>query len=340
MTPHEDEPLISLIVPVYNVEKYLDQCAESILGQTYRHLELIFIDDGSPDRSGQMCDEWAAKDERVRVIHQRNAGSGPARNAGLAEARGELIAFADADDWLMPNALETMWRNMRAEGAAISSVGTLIVERNRRYAGHVKNAYLVMSFPQTFKYVNLPGYLGVVVWGKLYERDLFDGISFSPGRSQDLPVTYAVLERATKTVLDSTPLWCYRLNAESVSHRATAGSHEPTDYTREMLERVREVCPENEPFATWRHMQCAVWDYQLLLQNPTRSWDRESREYAEYVRRLMRDKSGYVRRAITAEPLANLGNAECVRWWLIGYAPWLFRPLYRAYLRLRRDRAS
>lgn len=336
----EAEPLISVIVPVYNVEKYLDQCVESILGQTYHNLEIILIDDGSPDRSGQMCDEWAAKNGRVRAIHQENAGSGPARNAGLAVARGALIAFADPDDWLMPNAMETLWRNMTAENAEVSSVGTLMVEPHRRYSATVADTYLVMRFPETFKYVNLRGYLDFFIWGKLYRRSLFDGLSFPPGRSQDLPVTYTVLERAMTVVLDSTALWCYRQHTESISHQARSGSHPSTDYTRAMLDRVREICPQYEPYATWKHMQRAAWDYQLLLQTPPKLWNAESREFAVYVCRLMRDKSGYVRQALAADPLAQMGNSEYLRYWLIGHAPWLFRPIYRAYVKLRRDRAS
>lgn len=341
MTTNEDkQPLISVIVPVYNAEKYLDQCVESILGQTYRNLEVILVDDGSPDRSGQVCDDWVASDERVSVIHRRNAGSGPARNAGLRQSKGDLISFVDADDWLMPTALETLWVNMRNESADISSGGTMIVEPTRRYPGHVQGAYIVMNYPDAFKYVNLPGYLGVVVWGKLYKMELFEGLEFPAGRAEDLPVTYAVLERARKVVLDSTPLWFYRQNAESVGHQARAGTHEPSDYTRKMLEQVRRICPENEPFATLKHMQCAVWDYQLLAQYPTRTWSSESVAFAHYVRSLLRAKSGYVRRELLAEPLVTLSRGERTRWWLIGYAPWLFGSLYRTYVRLRRDRAS
>ena len=93
-------PLISVIVPVYKVENYLDCCVQSIVNQTYSNLEILLIDDGSPDASGAMCDAWAEKDSRIRVIHQENAGGGAARNAGLDAARGERIAFVDSDDYI------------------------------------------------------------------------------------------------------------------------------------------------------------------------------------------------------------------------------------------------
>ena len=102
------DPKISIIIPVYNVEQYLGRCMESVLNQTYKNIEVILIDDGSKDRSSSMCDEWKAKDDRVVVIHQKNAGAGAARNAGLAIANGELIGFVDSDDWIQLNMYETL----------------------------------------------------------------------------------------------------------------------------------------------------------------------------------------------------------------------------------------
>lgn len=95
-----NDPLISVIVPVYKVEKYLDECVESIVNQTYRNLEIILVDDGSPDNCPQMCDDWAKRDARIRVIHKENGGLSSARNAGLDVCTGEYISFIDSDDWL------------------------------------------------------------------------------------------------------------------------------------------------------------------------------------------------------------------------------------------------
>ena len=91
-------PLLSVIVPVYKVEAYLDRCVESIVGQTYKNLEIILVDDGSPDRSGEICDKWAAKDGRVKVIHKENGGGAAARNTGMYVMTGDLVAFVDSDD--------------------------------------------------------------------------------------------------------------------------------------------------------------------------------------------------------------------------------------------------
>ena len=99
---------ISIIVPVYKVEKYLDKCVESIVNQTYKNLEIILVDDGSPDNCPKMCDEWAKKDERIKVIHKENGGVSSARNLGIDEATGEYVCFVDSDDWVEPNYAETL----------------------------------------------------------------------------------------------------------------------------------------------------------------------------------------------------------------------------------------
>ena len=122
-------PLISVIVPVYKVENYLDCCVQSIVNQTYSNLEIILIDDGSPDASGAMCDAWAEKDSRIRVIHQENAGGGAARNAGLDAARGERIAFVDSDDYIAPGCYQYL-HTLLEEGADIAECDFVETERN------------------------------------------------------------------------------------------------------------------------------------------------------------------------------------------------------------------
>ena len=117
---NQAEPLISVIVPVYNVENYLDKSIGSILAQTYQNLELILVDDGSKDASGAMCDAWRAKDARIRVIHQTNGGQALARNHGIDEAAGAYLAFIDSDDWIAPDYLETLYRLLREHRAEIS----------------------------------------------------------------------------------------------------------------------------------------------------------------------------------------------------------------------------
>ena len=113
----KNERLISVIVPVYKVENYLNQCLESIVKQTYSNLEILLVDDGSPDRCPEICDEWARREKRVRAIHKQNGGLSDARNAGLALAQGELVMFVDSDDWIAPEMAEKMLEAMEREEA-------------------------------------------------------------------------------------------------------------------------------------------------------------------------------------------------------------------------------
>ena len=105
-------PLISVIVPIYNVEKYLARCVDSIVNQTYKNLEIILVDDGSPDRCPQMCDDYAEKDSRIKVVHKKNGGLSDARNAGMAVATGEYISFIDSDDWIETSMFELLLNNI------------------------------------------------------------------------------------------------------------------------------------------------------------------------------------------------------------------------------------
>lgn len=118
-----EQRVISVIVPIYKVEQYLRQCVDSILNQTHRALEVILVDDGSPDGSGKICDEYAARDSRVRVIHKENGGLSDARNAGIDIARGDYIAFVDSDDWLEPDTYESMLAAMEKYQAKLVCAG-------------------------------------------------------------------------------------------------------------------------------------------------------------------------------------------------------------------------
>jgi len=113
----KENPLISVIVPVYKVEKFLDRCVKSLLGQSYGNIEIILVDDGSPDNCGAMCDVWAETDSRIKVLHKENGGQAMARNQAVAVSSGEYIFFVDSDDYVSPDALEYLVSIMRSSGA-------------------------------------------------------------------------------------------------------------------------------------------------------------------------------------------------------------------------------
>ena len=212
-------PQISVIVPVYKVEKYLRECVDSILAQTYRDFELILVDDGSPDNCGAICDEYAAKDSRIRVIHQENQGLSGARNSGIDIARGEFITFVDSDDLVDCRYLEILM-NAGSGGADVT------VCRYREFAdGQLpspwQGGWNQMSFGRTDALVKLydgSPWIPVNAWGKLFRRELIGDQRFPLGRlHEDQAFTPYLLYRARGIVSCDAALYHYRVNPASIT---------------------------------------------------------------------------------------------------------------------------
>jgi len=166
--------MISIIVPVYKTEKYLNRCIDSILAQTFTDFECIIIDDGSPDNCPAICDEYAAKDSRIVVIHQKNAGVSAARNAGLDIARGEWIGFVDSDDWCDPGMYEFLLENAEKHQADISMCGyRTISEENKIRSVSRKRPELMMNSKEALIKLFSKGYFEAISWNKLVNKRLF-----------------------------------------------------------------------------------------------------------------------------------------------------------------------
>ncbi len=215
-------PLISVIVPVYKVEAYLNQCVESIVAQTYANLEIILVDDGSPDSCPAMCDEWAARDNRIRVIHLENGGAGRARNCALRVAQGEYIAFVDSDDYIAKDTYEYLL-GMMEEDSEVS-----IVECEFVVGTNADVVFPNDGEPSVQVYLAesaLQAHIGdkifcQVIWNKLYKRKVVEGIFFPEGKLIDDEFwTYKVIGNAGKLVHSSRCLYKYRQHDMSVMHK-------------------------------------------------------------------------------------------------------------------------
>ena len=214
------EPLISVIVPVYNVEAYLDQCMESIIGQSYRNLEILVVDDGSTDDSGSMCDRWAERDERISVIHQPNGGLSAARNSALDMMNGQLVTMVDSDDVLHPDLVKTLLDVMTRHQADIavggyqsfygndlSFPGLSSAPHERIYNQH--EATLAIFYQQALTHS---------AWGRLYKASLFGShLRYPVGLLyEDLAVIYPLLQSCSRVVTIDTPLYGYRQRDKSI----------------------------------------------------------------------------------------------------------------------------
>lgn len=208
------DDLISVIMPVYKVEAYLEESIVSVLNQDHRELELILIEDGSPDRCGNICDAYAAKDSRVRVIHQKNGGAAAAKNAGLRMASGTWLSFVDSDDYLEPGAYSHMLKLLKAHQADAVQCSFRDVYRNRtephlQQPGVLNEHQYLVRFPKDW---SCP-----LLWNKLYRRSLFDGIFFEEGHKiDDEYFTYQGFLNPCKVVLDDRIVYNYRKRASSV----------------------------------------------------------------------------------------------------------------------------
>lgn len=211
--------MISVIVPVYNVERYLCECIDSILGQTYTDFELILVDDGSPDSCGEICDAYAEKDSRIRVIHQENGGLSAARNAGLDMAQGAYVTFVDSDDIVHPDYLRCLAEGLWENQSDIAIARFLrFAETVPAYAGAVKSVKQVRSGREICR--ELFGEDGVtytIACGKLYKTALFEGIRYPVGKiHEDEATTYKLLYKAKLVAVLGDELYFYRQNANGI----------------------------------------------------------------------------------------------------------------------------
>lgn len=178
-----DNALISVIVPVYKAEKYLERSIDSIIGQTYGHLEIILVEDGSPDKCGAICDAYAKKDPRIKVIHKANGGASSARNAALDIAAGDYIGFADADDWMEPNMYQMLLDVMLSSNADISACGIRLCSENGHTSYWNNNLKLkkVFSKEEALSELHTEKLLTFSMWNKLYKRDVIGNQKFVEG---------------------------------------------------------------------------------------------------------------------------------------------------------------
>lgn len=210
--------LISVIVPVYQVENYLNQCIESIIEQTYTNLEIILIDDGSKDNCPQICDDWSIKDKRIKVIHKKNGGLSDARNVGLDIAKGKYIAFIDSDDWVDSRYIELLYNSLIKSKADISACSIQKVYDADSVAPYNLNPKLQLVTPkEAIKDILYDRRFKTVAWNKLYSKKILEGERFIVGRiHEDEFFSYKVFAKARKLVFVDASLYKYRQRSGSI----------------------------------------------------------------------------------------------------------------------------
>ena len=232
--------LISILVPVYKVEAYLHRCIDSVLAQDFQNWELILVDDGSPDRCPQICDEYEGKNERIRVIHKKNGGLVSARQVGFLQSQGKYILYLDSDDWLMPNALSALYDYaeqgqydiVRGCNRRVCDDGRFSIERGRFCKGEVKESenYLEKVITAEFE---------PYLWGALYRRDLFSKEVFEPmqqiSTGEDWLTNIAIGKRVNKVLCIEDVVYNYYINSNSMMQQQVC-SFEYVEKVKDILE--------------------------------------------------------------------------------------------------------
>lgn len=228
--------LISIIVPVYKVEKYLDRCVQSILAQTYRDIEVILVDDGSPDNCGRICDAYQVQDPRIRVIHKENGGLSDARNAGLRIASGQYLGFVDSDDYIAPDMYEHLYSIMVNNRADISVCSACVVLENEMPEFTDDTDSVALNREDCLEAMIYKRQFSVNTWNKLYRKEVFTGIEFPYGKLyEDLATTYRLIENATVIVVSNAKKYAYVQRPGSIMNQtATAIRTDKIDIIEEM----------------------------------------------------------------------------------------------------------
>lgn len=295
------QPLISVIVPVYNVEQFLPRCVDSILAQTYQNLEIILVDDGARDASGRICDEYAAKDTRIRVIHKENGGLSSARNAGIDAARGEYLAFVDSDDWIEPDTYQHMLERMVQYGVKLVCAGRYDVngKTGEKTLGLCPKQETCITAEEMLGRIFLWDGCDSSAWDKLYHRSLFAEFRYPVGKiCEDVATTYKIVLLAGQAVLCDKPVYNYyhRPGSITTEKTITEKSFHFSQHTAVIYPEIREKHPVIEPQACYFRVRSLSHILLLLEQAGADVRENFSEEYLE-ARKALKEHTGFILRS-------------------------------------------
>lgn len=296
------KPRISIITPVYNVEKYLDRCVKSVLNQSYTNFELILIDDGSKDSSGLKCDDWADKDCRVVVIHQDNAGAGAARNKGIEIAKGDLIGFVDSDDWVESNMYELLVNALKmypeadiAECETFRTNGSKKIDNNGKQAVNFCLKSRKQMLEEFFRIYGGESNYGI--YTKLIKKDIIKDFRFIEGTiSEDVMASYYFYTHSDKVVKVNTKLYNYFQNQEGVTRKKVSKRDlEYIDAFKRINKDIQKKWPELKKYSEINYARAnftilskmKLWGYDKTDSNLVQEFKQMKRVVRKYFKQLL-----------------------------------------------------
>ncbi|MDR0978993.1 MAG: glycosyltransferase [Lachnospiraceae bacterium] len=212
-----EKGLITIMVPIYNVGKYLEKCIKSIIDQTYKNIELILVNDGSTDNGLEICNKYATMDSRIKVINKENGGLSSARNIALDIARGEFIGFVDGDDYIEKDMFEVLHNLIIDNDADISMCSFYFTSEEKEYSLYDTNKFTILNKEEALKEILLDKRIQSYAWDKLYKKSLFDNVRYPLGKKyEDIGTTFLLLEQIKKMAIIDTPKYHYLQRNDSI----------------------------------------------------------------------------------------------------------------------------
>ncbi len=285
--------MISVIVPVYNVEKYLERCVKSIVAQTYKDLEILLIDDGSTDKSGKMCDDFQQTDSRIKAFHKQNGGLSDARNYGIEHSAGEFISFVDSDDYIDEKMLETLHRLITENDADLAVCSAMDVFEGKEVTQVKEIKEFNLNKVESYKYM-LRGDGIPSACNKLYKRQTVGNVRFPVGKLyEDGFFTPQILKRVEKTAVTSKPMYYYFRRADSITTKPfRKGDLDVIEAYDKCVKQVKELCPEALPYAEFRYRNAY---FNVLDKMLMRDDCKEIPEYKQVVKYLKKHTAQIVK---------------------------------------------
>lgn len=299
--------LISVIIPVYKVENYLSKCIESVINQTYSNIEIILVDDGSPDNCGKICDEYAEKDNRIVVIHKENGGLSDARNAGTEIASGEYITYIDSDDWVAKRYIEILYNAIKSNNADISIANLKRVRSEIVQNEPIVPNAVVFNREQAIEEMLYQTSFDTSAWCKLYRTCVMKELLYPIGKwYEDLFTTYKVIATSDKVAFVDVPIYYYRNNPNSIMNsRFDNRMFDEIEAVNQIAEYVQRNMPEIKKAAYSRkfstYSQVFRWlprktDDAAILEKKNEIWQ----FLVSYRNEMIRDKRARKKNRIAA----------------------------------------
>lgn len=269
-------PLISVIVPVYNVEEFLNRCVDSIIRQTYQELEIILVDDGSTDNSGALCDEYVQKDSRIVVIHKENGGLSDARNAAIEIMKGEFVAYVDSDDYLADDYIAYMYNLLISENADISACAIKTVCDYTEQLGVINEKIVIYDAYEALKAILYQGCFVPSACCKLYKKELFEDIRYPKGMYyEDMAIIYKLLDKCQKVVIGNQQKYYYYQRANSIMNESfNPKKMHRIQIVNELKKHVDNRYPELKKATSARCFKVGLLTYQEIPYK---------KQYREYI---------------------------------------------------------